>query len=182
MRHGKPALAQTAWIAPAAMKQWIIDYNLAKITNGNIPPTTLEIVGSAACIVTSNAPRALSSVYALGHTPSMVDALFGEASLPYAQWRFPRLSPFVWAAFFRMLWFLGYSRDCDSIQATRLRAKTATRKLISLAQHNTVLLVGHGIMNHLIAQELITLGWSGTAKGKNKYWSASIYEILIREN
>lgn len=175
MRHGKPVLAQTVWIAPVEMKRWIKDYNLAEVATDSVPVARLEIAHSAAYIVTSTAPRALSSVQALGHAPSVVDALFCEAQLPYALWHFPRLPPLAWAAFFRVLWFLGYAQGCDSIQATRIRAKAATLKLVTLAEQGTVLLMGHGIMNRLIAQELVALGWAGTTK--SKYWSTSIYEF-----
>ena len=174
MRHGKPVLSRTAWITPIAMGQWIKDYNLAEVAD-DAPLASLEIAHSVVCIVTSTAPRALTSVHALGHTPSIVDALFCEAQLPFALWRFPRLPPFVWAAFFRVLWFMGYARGADSIQATRIRAQTATRKLIALSEQGAVLLVGHGIMNRLIAQELVGLGWTGTPK--SKYWSTSIHEF-----
>ena len=177
MRHGKPVLDQTVWIAPVEMKRWIKDYNLAEVATDKVPVASLEIAHSAAYIVTSTAPRALSTVQALGHAPSVVDALFCEAQMPYALWRFPRLPLLVWAAFFRMLWFLGYSYGSESIQATQTRAKIATGKLIALAEQGSILLVGHGIMNRLIAQELIALGWSGTTKRKHKYWSASTYEF-----
>ena len=175
MRHGEPVLAPTAWIAPFEMEQWIKDYNFSEVSTDIVPSSSLEIAHSVACIVASTAPRALSSVRALGHTPIIIDSLFCEAQLPYARCRFPRLSPFVWAAFFRVLWFLGYAQGCDSIQATRIRAKAATLKLVTLAEQGTVLLMGHGIMNRLIGQELVALGWAGTTK--SKYWSTSIYEF-----
>jgi len=159
------------------MKHWIEHYNLSEVEADGVPITSasLRLANSAVSIVASTAPRALSSVQALGHTVSVADAAFCEAQLPYALWRFPRLSPFVWAAFFRLLWFFGYSRGSDSIQVTKARAKTAAQKLISLAEKGPVLLVGHGIMNHLIAKELVALGWTGPAKRESNYWSASVY-------
>lgn len=177
MRHGEPVLAQTGRIAPFDMGRWIEHYNLAEVKAGSAPIAGLQWINSVTCIAASTAPRALSSVQALGHTASVVDAVFCEAQLPFAVWRFPRLSPFVWAAFFRLCWFFGYSRGSESIQITKERAKTAARKLIALAGRGPVLLVGHGIMNRLIAKELIVLGWNGPAKHQNNYWGASVYRF-----
>jgi len=177
MRHGEPVLAQTGRITPFEMARWIEHYNLAEVEAGSAPITSLQWLDDPACIVASTAPRALSSVQALGYTASLVDDLFCEAQLPFALWRFPRLPPFVWAAFFRLFWFFGYSRGSESIQITKERAKTAARKLIALAEQGPVLLVGHGIMNRLIAKELIALGWNGPAKHRNNYWGASVYRL-----
>jgi len=177
MRHGEPVLTQSGRITPAEMEGWIEHYNLAEVEADSVPIAGLQWLDSTTCIVASTAPRALSSVHALGHTASVVDAVFCEAQLPFAVWRFPRLSPFVWAALFRLFWFFGYSRGSESIQVAKARARIAARKLIALAGQGPVLLVGHGIMNRLIAKELIALGWSGPAKQQSKYWSASVYRF-----
>ncbi|MFA6051746.1 MAG: histidine phosphatase family protein [Methylobacter sp.] len=177
MRHGEPVLTQTGRITPTEMERWINLYNLAEVKAGSAPIASLQWANSTTCIVASTAPRALSSVQALGHKASVVDAVFCEAQLPFALWRFPRLPPFVWVAFFRLFWFFGYSRGSESIRFTKIRAKAAAQKLISLAEKGPVLLVGHGIMNRLIAKELIALDWAGPAKHQSKYWSASVYRF-----
>lgn len=177
MRHGEPVLAQTGRITPSEMESWIELYNLSEVKADSAPIASLQWGDSTTCIVTSTAPRALSSVQALGYTASVVDAVFCEAQLPFALWRFPRLSPFAWAAFFRLFWFFGYSQGSESIQVAKTRAKTAARKLISLSENGSVLLVGHGIMNRLIAKELIALGWAGPAKQQSKYWGTSVYRF-----
>jgi broad specificity phosphatase PhoE len=177
MRHGRPVLNQSGRITPAEMEGWIEHYNLAEVEADGAPNDGLSWLDSTTCIVASTAPRALSSVQALGYAPSVIDAVFCEAQLPFAVWRFPRLSPVVWAAFFRLFWFFGYSRGSESIQVAKVRARIAALKLIALAGQGPVLLVGHGIMNRLIAKELIALGWAGPAKHRNSYWSASVYRF-----
>lgn len=180
MRHGKPVLANTGWVTPVEMEQWIEHYNFAEVEADGVPPTSLILASSAACVVASTSRRALSTVHALGHTVCIADTVFCEAQLPFTLWRFPRLPPFVWAAFFRLLWFLGYSRDSESVEVAKARAKAATHQLIALADtggQSPVLLVGHGIMNRLIAKELIALGWSGISQQESKYWRASVYEF-----
>jgi hypothetical protein len=177
MRHGKPVLTQTGRITPAEMEGWIEHYNLVEVKAGGAPIDGLPWLDAATCIAASTAPRALSSIEALGYTPSVVDAVFCEAQLPFAVWRFPRLSPFVWAALFRLFWFFGYSRGSESIQVAKARARVAALKLVDLAGQGPVLLIGHGIINRLIAKELIALGWAGPAKHRNSYWGVSIYRL-----
>lgn len=177
MRHGKPVLTQSGRIAPAEMERWIEHYNLAEVEADGAPIDGLLWLDAATCIVASTAPRALSSVQALGYKASVIDAVFCEAQLPFAVWRFPRLSPIVWAVLFRLFWFFGYSRGSESIQVAKARARVAALKLVDLAGQGPVLLVGHGIMNRLIAKELIALGWVGPAKHRNSYWSTSVYRF-----
>ena len=177
MRHGKPLLPGTGWIAPAEMGRWIESYNRSEIAAESIPAISLDLASSASCVAASTLPRALLSVQALGQMPSVTDAVFCEATLPFATWRRPRLPPAMWAAFFRLAWFFGYSRGSDSFRATQARSKMAAEKLVDLAKAGSVLLVGHGIMNRLIAKELVAMGWSGPQKHKNHYWSASVYVL-----
>ena len=41
-----------------------------------------------------------------------------------------------------------------------------------------VLLMGHGVMNRLIAKELVSMGWKEYRRLGNGYWSAGIYSLL----
>ena len=177
MRHGKPVLRQSGWITPAEMAGWIDHYNLSEVETDGTPIASLQLANSATCIVASTTQRALSSVQVLNHTVTITDSVFCEAQLPFALWRFPQLPPSVWVVFFRLLWLLGYSRGADSIQVTKIRAKSAAHKLIALAENGTVLLVGHGIMNRLIATELNTLGWVGPKKQESHFWGTSVYGL-----
>lgn len=176
MRHGKPRLPQTKWLAPHEMEQWIGHYDRSEVELAGIPLASVGAARNASTIVASTAPRALSSVRALGHHTHVADALFCEAPLPFALWRFPRLPPQAWAAFFRVLWFFGYSRGSDSIHVTKARAKAASERLIGLTSHGPVLLVGHGIMNRLVARELLAAGWVKRTRHESKYWSTSVYD------
>ncbi len=177
MRHGKPVLAKTGWITPIEMEGWIEWYNRSEVTADDAPIATIQIVNTSTCIVASTASRALSSAQALGLGVSVTDKVFCEAQLPYPLWRFPRLPAFVWAAFFRLCWFWGYSQGAESIRAAKDRARVAAEKLIMLAANGPVLLVGHGIMNRLIAKELVVLGWVSSGRHESKYWSATVYQL-----
>lgn len=175
MRHGQPLLAPGAPITAARMGEWIGRYNLSRVNAENVPSANVRIANSALTIVTSTSVRAISSVEALGQQPSLSEELFCEAELPYGRWRFLRLPPAAWAGFFRLLWFLGYSNECEALGAARKRAKAAANRLVSLAAKGPVLLVGHGIMNRLIAKELISMGWSGPSNPSNAHWGCGVY-------
>ena len=176
MRHGKPLLEKIGWISPAEMERWIELYNRSEVAIDQATAFNIDQVRSARCIVASPARRALSSLKALGYTPQVTDAIFCEAQLPFALWRFPRLPPLFWAAIFRILWFFGYARGAESIKEAKIRARAAARKLASLAEQGPVLFMGHGIINRLIAKELTALGWAGSIEQKCEYWSINVYK------
>ena len=104
MRHGQPKLAATDKMSALEMKDWIEQYDSSDITKHPVPEASKQLAATAKVIVSSNLPRALTSVQALGLKPALVDGLFREAPLPYGHWRLPRLSPFVWAFILRILW------------------------------------------------------------------------------
>lgn len=156
------------------MQGWINGYNRAGIIDQPVPAASLQLATRARVIVSSTAPRALSSLQALGLEPSHVDALFCEAQLPYGQWRLPRLSPSTWAFILRLLWLCGYSRDVETVSAARLRASMAAQRLLSLASEGPVLLLGHGLMNRMIARQLMAHGWTRRSHNGSHYWSAVV--------
>jgi hypothetical protein len=58
------------------------------------------------------------------------------------------------------------------------RAGEAAEKLISLAQEaEAVFLVGHGVMNSLIAKQLLARGARGSRLTRSRYWDCSIYRM-----
>lgn len=89
MRHGQPNMARTEKISMLEMKDWIEQYNRSEIIRHPAPDASQQLAAAATMIVSSSAPRALSSVEVLGLKPAVVDALFCEAQLPNGRWRFP---------------------------------------------------------------------------------------------
>ncbi|PTV60482.1 histidine phosphatase family protein [Pseudomonas putida] len=175
MRHGQPKLIAADKMSALQMKDWIEQYNQSEITHQPVPEASMQLAATATVIVSSSAPRALTSLQALGLKPTLVDALFCEAQLPYAHWRLPRLSPFTWAFILRVLWLCGYSRRVESASTARIRASVAAQRLQSLASEGPVLLLGHGFMNRMISKHLIADGWKRQARNGSQYWSATVY-------
>ena len=176
MRHGQPKLGATAKVSALDMKDWIEHYDRSEITHHPAPDASQQLAATATVIVSSSAPRALASALALGLEPTVVDALFCEAQLPYGRWKWPRLSPFTWAFILRILWLCGYSRRVESAGAAKLRANSAAQRLQALAGNGPVLLLGHGWMNRMIAKQLEADGWTRQKRNSSQYWSAAVYQ------
>lgn len=177
MRHGQPHLAGIGKVSPRGMQRWIADYEQSAITDLPPPQASAALAARARVIVSSSAPRALTSVAALGLEPDRVDGMFCEAQLPYGRWPLPRLSPFTWAFVLRMLWLCGAHGQVESARKATARAQAAARQLQSLADNGSVLLLGHGFMNRMIARHLKAGGWERHSSSGSGYWSAAVYRM-----
>jgi broad specificity phosphatase PhoE len=177
LRHGRTSLAPRPWITARELGRWIDAYNSAGIRK--MPPSVAAMAVAAQCtvLVTSDLLRSVESGSALGlGRPMISDVLFREAGLPYGPVTFLKMPPSVWAVLFRFLWALGFKTNGESIHAFRKRAQSAAMFLISLAsEHDSVLLVGHGLINSYIARELLSAGWYGPGKTRIRHWGFTEY-------
>lgn len=171
IRHGKPILPASRWLAPCEMGQWIAAYDQSVVGATNVPAASIAACRGATVIFTSTLPRAQSSALALGYQAPHIDMLFREAALPFPLWRFPRLPAQLWTALFRTSWLLGLAHGIESLADATARAKSASALLIAGAANGPVLLIGHGVMNRLIARELRAAGWLHTSRHRSGYWS-----------
>ncbi len=179
MRHGKPAFTGPAKVTSREMSNWIAEYDLSG-TGEDIPPeSSKSLAFSASRIISSPLPRALSSLQALGLEPDVIDEVFREAELPVFHVPGIRLSPAMWAVFFRVMWLCGISRNLEHVGIAKRRAIQATDILVASAKGSDgpVLLIGHGVMNRLIARELRSLGFEEYCCQGNGYWKGSIYRL-----
>jgi broad specificity phosphatase PhoE len=109
---------------------------------------------------------------------AVADSIFREAALPHSKWNFPKLSPACWMVWFRILWLMGYSNHCETLQEAKKRANIGGKKLESLAREKgPVLLIGHGFMNRLIANYLRRNGWEGPKSPGHNYWEFTVYRF-----
>ena len=121
--------------------------------------------------------RSLDSAHLLapGAEP-LVDARFREAELPAAFRSSLRLRPEVWAWLARAAWFCGWSAGVESCRRARQRAASAAQLLVEHAERGAVVLVGHGLMNVLIARQLRAEGWQGPRLPSPDHWTFGIYK------
>ncbi len=162
------------------MPEWIEAYNCTGVKN-KISPSSQELVNKLEhpFIVCSDLTRSLDSAKILGYpSPDLIDPQFREAELTSIMIPIIKLTPHVWSMVYRVFWFVGISGKAESLDTFKLRVSLATEKLIQLAKtHNSVLFIGHGIINRFIAKELISQGWSGEeAPDGNKYWGYKYWE------
>ncbi|ALB64956.1 hypothetical protein BN137_3658 [Cronobacter condimenti 1330] len=177
MRHGRPDIPDAQRLSARDMRGWITAYDLADTGSSTPPAISRQLATQADIVISSDLPRAMSSLRALGCTPAHTDALYREAELPVCHLGAVKLSPLTWAGLFRVLWLCGMSGDVESLRAAKARAAQAAQNLINLASASdeNVLLMGHGIMNRLIASALLSKGWREILKPGKSYWSAGIY-------
>jgi len=178
LRHGRPIIPSLEWLNSISFKQWVHEYNASGLDPSSTPESkafkdTLEYQA----IVCSKLPRSIESAHILGKERIVLThEVFNEAGLPIADWHILKLSPKIWAVFFRVLWLFGYSNNSESFNEAKIRAKDAVKKLIDIAdKYESVLLVGHGVYNRILANELRYLGWSGPKNPGSKYWDTGTY-------
>lgn len=178
LRHGKPKIENSEYLTAAGFGQWIAAYNEAGIDTDHAPSRQALAQAQACSVVVCNhLPRSIESARMLGVTNiEAQDALFRECDMPYADWRYPRLSVPGWSSVFRILQLMGYSSNAESFREARQRACSCALRLRALAaNHESVLFVGHGLLNWLLAGNLLRTGWIGPKSAGRQYWDYGVY-------
>ena len=179
LRHGKPIIPSMQKIKATSFINWITSYNDSGLCSTSKPSiNALTRASKCNAFVCSHLLRSKQSAEALNIKKiTLSESQFNEAGLPSANWGILKLSPNTWAAIFRILWLFGYANNSESYKEAKIRASYSAQKLMGLAkEHESVLFVGHGIFNRLLAKELKSLGWSGPSNPGSKHWSFGIYE------
>lgn len=180
VRHGPPEFDDTKNIESAGLQKALAEYAESVVTERprrEIPAQGAGAEGQIA--VCSELVRSRSSATLLGFGGVTVSPLLNESLLPY-----PDVLPFrmpwrIVLALFRIAWLFGYKQNAPGIRKDRNRARQAGDWLINLAQtHGEVVVFGHGIMNRLIARQLINDGWNKEMTCGSGYWS---YCVLTHE-
>ena len=180
LRHGEPDIPASSKLSASAFCGWVKDYNAAGLSMSSKPThEALTCASDCNAIVCSNLPRSIESGKALNAEKVILsDSIFNEAELPSANWSRLKLSPKLWAVFFRVLWLLGYSRNSESFTEAKKRAVEAVKILAELAnEHNKVIFVGHGVYNRMLANKLRINGWAGPKNPGSKHWAYGVYKL-----
>jgi broad specificity phosphatase PhoE len=180
LRHGKPRLSDFGKMTGSEFCDWIESYDVAPLDLEFPAPTdSIKISESCNAAICSTLVRSIESSNELGLTEKVkASSEFIEASLPSYNIFNLKFSSKIWLVIFRVLWVFGYSPNSESYSEVKIRARKCSDKLVATAKDNdSVIFVGHGILNRLISKELIRRGWQGPAKTKNKHWQFCVYEI-----
>jgi broad specificity phosphatase PhoE len=177
-RHGKPAWDARTPIPGYALADWARGRDAAPIDPGDPPPAELvRIARSSRVLAASPLRRSLESAQAVapGVAPR-IDPLFSEVALPAGVRADLRLRPTLWSSLARLAWYFGWSPGIESYPAARERALQAATALAELAAaEETILLVGHGIMNGMIGRRLRRAGWNGPWFRARHHWALTVY-------
>lgn len=177
LRHGKPAFELRGSVRAKDLGSIVWSYDSSGIV-GAPPGETASAVQHNKLVVCSHLQRSVESAKALGFTEiHLKDTLFREAAIPHFSGGSITLPLSVWVVFLRVLWLFGFSKNGESLANTRERARLASKMLVELAaEHQHVLLVGHGFINYFIARELKKSGWVGPPKPGKGFWGYGVYE------
>jgi broad specificity phosphatase PhoE len=180
VRHGKPQIDVSEQITGLQLADWVQRYDDAPLDRSYLPPEALLSLGHAAdYIMTSALRRSVESAQMVApKTQHHVSLQVHEARLPMPKSIDFVLPAQVWINITGLAWFLGWSAQVESLQQVSQRANFAVAELTKIAQQQgTVLLVGHGIINLLIARKLRSLGWQGAWFPNSAYWGSSEYTM-----
>jgi hypothetical protein len=180
IRHGKPMIDELEKITGAQLEEWIQHYDHAPIDPSCSPPLPLSTtVSSIRCIITSPLRRSIESAKLLAPELShhvLFDAR--EAELPIPRFIKVKMTAQTWCVLSRLAWFMGWSAQTESLAQAKVRAGIVAHELEALSrQKGSAVLLGHGIMNLLIAQRLRAQGWKSLQVSGHGYWKFSEYVL-----
>lgn len=175
LRHGKPTLELKGNLYSSEFKKLAVAYAQSGIKDS--APKQLKDYFYSHYIVCSDLERSIQSAKSIGVKEiHLIDPLFKEADIPCFQQGFIKLPVTVWLVLYRLMWLFGFSKNGESFADAKNRAYAAASKLMTLAEeHDKVLLVGHGLMNRIIAKRLRVNNWTGPTSPGKKYWEFGIY-------
>lgn len=175
LRHGKPDTELNGVVGGKEFKQLATAY--AKSGIKDFPPESIKQDFLSHHVVCSNLDRSIQSAKRLGLKQiNLSHRLFRESDIPHFDYSFIKLPVTVWLVILRIMWLFGFSKNGESFSAAKRRAKKAAKELIELAEQNEkVILVGHGLMNRLIAKQLRCNKWLGPTSPGKKYWEYGTY-------
>ena len=182
IRHGKSNWTENNRVTSQQFNDWVQKYDDNGVCETNSYPSgTLEKITTANIVFTSDLSRSIESAKLLDpNIKAIADPLFRETELPVPLTKLCgiKFNPNIWAVMLRCLWFSGYSRQCESLTKAKQRAKKAAEQLVEYAKvHKSIVLVGHGFINLLIAKELQKMGWKGKRKTGSKHWNCTTYSL-----
>jgi len=176
IRHAQVDIDNSQKIDSSSLQKWVEAYDTAPIHIESLPSReTIVLVQSADVVVTSTLRRASDSAKVLGVDVYEKNELFNEADIPKVNIPYLKLKPKSWLVILRLMLLLGIGKKDASLKASKAQAKKAAQRLLEFsAEHEHVVLVGHGGMNWLIRQVLVKEGWKLEGKGSHENWGTTV--------
>ncbi len=175
LRHGKPEVELSGWKSAEEFKQLASAYAQSGIQGH--PPSSIFEKFKSHYVVCSNLNRSVKSANIIGYKEiHLEDKIFSESEIPHHDRSIIKIPMTIWLVYLRLRWLFGFSKNGESFLEANKRAELAANKLINLAEENEkVILVGHGLMNRLIARQLRLQNWNGPTSPGKRYWEYGNY-------
>ena len=177
VRHGHSAhTASPGWIDAVGVERWRESYDAAGILSDSAPPPELiALAAQAGCVMTSDLERALASARRLApNGTARVSPLLREMPLEIPRWVRARWPLAVWEACISAHWFVQERRRAIAPPCELSRAVEAVALLDEVSSATaTVVVVTHGAFRRVLAQRLVTSGWTAEPRvGGYRNWSS----------
>ncbi len=115
LRHGEVDIKSYKKISASQFRKWINEYNSSNIKSEFTAKNEIKnLFNEADVLICSNLKRTIQSVEIFDKTPFEINELFNEAELPSLTLDLLKFNPKIWLIVFRILWFFGYSQNCES--------------------------------------------------------------------
>ncbi|MGX1901786.1 broad specificity phosphatase PhoE [Thermolongibacillus altinsuensis] len=176
IRHGRSVWTKRGWLTREQFCEWIERYDASGVCeDDDIPMATREKARDASILFVSPLLRSRHSAELLCPScPIEQSALFSEVPLPDPpKWLKGKYPLFLWFLIMRFLWLIGFG-DEPYIKAKQ-RAKQAAETLVNHAANGHVVVIGHGLFNHLLSKSLRKHGFYAR-KVRWKHWEAVTFE------
>ena len=176
VRHGRSAHEHRGWVDHAGFAKWRETYEAAGIAEGQRPPAALvDLTARARVVLSSDAPRALSSARALAPSHQVVASpLLRELDLEGPRILGLRLPLPAWALAVgcRMLLLSLRGRYPSASEALRVREAVAWLETVVM-QHSLTIVMTHASVRSQIAKALLASGWQAEVGSRTtRHWSA----------
>jgi broad specificity phosphatase PhoE len=178
IKHGRSSLQSSMNVKQ--FQEWLERCNQeGDVQKEQVPADTVEAIHAAKLVVASASAQAIQSAALLTDSLSFVqNPIFCEVNLPVLSVpKWMKMKPDSWVFIHRAMWLAGYTKNTETYEQVRFRAKQAVDLLVGYALcYQKVALVGHGFFNSMIAKELKQRGWVGPVFMNQEHWSSNTYK------
>jgi broad specificity phosphatase PhoE len=182
VRHGPVDVHWQSRIAGGAFAGFMNAFQLSGIVATSEPTADARHQArKARILVCSDLRRSFESASMIDPTRTCLrESLFREAALPTEFQTSLSFRASSWLVLARILWYVRRWPGIESPSDACERARRATSYLEHLVERNdSVLLVGHGYFNTLVARELRRRGWRGPNLPNVGHWGTTTYRPAV---
>jgi len=182
IRHGEPILDKQCARSRKAMKQYIYDYDTARVlpfTKSPVlfSPEEIDTVYASPIVRASDTANKLFG----SHFVIIEDSIFREFEREVFPLPLIHLRPKTWGILSRIPWIIGLqSRNIEGYSKAKRRAKSDALFLEQKANQNgRAALVAHGFLNRYLKKYLMKNGWQLSYDGGKDYLSVQVLSRAI---